>query len=232
MIGGGTSAVTGYLLLFPFYAAGIEGMQIAQVIHAVVAMLFIAAMLGRTSTSAPSACKGAFEAMGEGSVDVNWAKSITALWLEEELRRTPEGARAQPAEISRNQHVLRKTPGFKPGRFAIRGHAHYRSRRLEWFRQNHADNQVDPAAYCAPGQGLNCSSTPITDSDLDQPGRICSFIAPPVQPKSSFHLRNAGPFCTSCVMRPNGICATWSRRCRPSTSVLVEGFKRDAFPEA
>jgi formate dehydrogenase subunit gamma len=46
VIGGGTSAATGYLLLFPFYAAGIEGMQIAQVIHAVVAMLFIAAMLG------------------------------------------------------------------------------------------------------------------------------------------------------------------------------------------
>jgi formate dehydrogenase subunit gamma len=42
--------------------------------------------------------EGAFEAMGEGSVDVNWAKEHHRLWLEEELRRTPKGARAQPAE--------------------------------------------------------------------------------------------------------------------------------------
>src|SRR6476660_5123010 len=97
VIGGGTSAATGYLLLFPFYAAGIEGMQIAQVIHAVVAMLFIAAMLGHIYIGTIG-MEGAFEAMGEGSVDVNWAKEHHRLWLEEELRRTPKGARAQPAE--------------------------------------------------------------------------------------------------------------------------------------
>ena len=97
VIGGGTSAVTGYLLLFPFYAAGIEGMQIAQVVHAVVAMLFIAAMLGHIYIGTIG-MQGAFEAMGEGSVDVNWAKEHHRLWLEEELRRTPKEARAQPAE--------------------------------------------------------------------------------------------------------------------------------------
>ena len=97
VIGGGASAATGYLLLFPFYAAGIEGMQIAQVIHAVVAMLFIAAMLGHIYIGTIG-MEGAFEAMGEGSVDVNWAKEHHRLWLEEELRRTPKGARAQPAE--------------------------------------------------------------------------------------------------------------------------------------
>jgi formate dehydrogenase subunit gamma len=97
VIGGGTSAVTGYLLLFPFYAAGIEGMQIAQVVHAVVAMLFIAAMLGHIYIGTIG-MQGAFEAMGEGSVDVNWANEHHRLWLEEALRRTPKGARAQPAE--------------------------------------------------------------------------------------------------------------------------------------
>jgi len=97
VIGGGTSAATGYLLLFPFYAAGIEGMQIAQVIHAVVAMLFIAAMLGHIYIGTIG-MEGAFEAMGEGSVDVNWAKEHHRLWLEDELRRTPKGSRAQPAE--------------------------------------------------------------------------------------------------------------------------------------
>jgi len=97
VIGGGASAVTGYLLLFPFYATGIEGMQLAQIVHAVVAMLFIAAMLAHIYIGTIG-MEGAFEAMGEGTVDVNWAKEHHRLWLEEEMRRSPPGARAQPAE--------------------------------------------------------------------------------------------------------------------------------------
>jgi formate dehydrogenase subunit gamma len=96
VIGGGASAVTGYLLLFPFYVAGIEGMQIGQVVHAVVAMLFIAAMLGHIYIGTIG-MEGAFEAMGEGSVDVNWAREHHRLWLEDELARTgPNESRRQP----------------------------------------------------------------------------------------------------------------------------------------
>ena len=97
VIGGGASAVTGYLLLFPFYGTGIEGMQIAQVVHAVVSVLFIAAMLGHIYIGTIG-MEGAFEAMGEGTVDINWAKQHHRLWLEEEVSRSPKGARAQPAE--------------------------------------------------------------------------------------------------------------------------------------
>jgi formate dehydrogenase subunit gamma len=97
VIGGGASAVTGYLLLFPFYGTGIEGMQIAQVVHAVVSVLFIAAMLGHIYIGTIG-MEGAFEAMGEGTVDINWAKQHHRLWLEEEASRGPKGARAQPAE--------------------------------------------------------------------------------------------------------------------------------------
>src|SRR5262249_30859332 len=63
VIGGGASAVTGYLLLFPFYATGIEGMQLAQIVHAVVAMLFIAAMLAHIYIGTIG-MEGAFEAIG------------------------------------------------------------------------------------------------------------------------------------------------------------------------
>jgi formate dehydrogenase subunit gamma len=42
--------------------------------------------------------EGAFEAMGEGTVDINWAKEHHSLWLEDEMGRNPKGARAQPAE--------------------------------------------------------------------------------------------------------------------------------------
>jgi len=97
VIGGGASAVTGYLLLFPFYAAGIEGMQLAQIVHAVVGVLFIAVMLAHIYIGTIG-MEGAFEAMGEGTVDVNWAKQHHKLWLEDEMRRSPKGARAQPAE--------------------------------------------------------------------------------------------------------------------------------------
>ena len=46
VIGGTAVAITGYLLMFPFYATGMQGMQLAQTVHAIIAVLFVAAMLG------------------------------------------------------------------------------------------------------------------------------------------------------------------------------------------
>ena len=99
VLGGGASAVTGYLLMFPFYGTGISGMQTAEVVHATVAVLFIAAMLGHIYIGTLG-MEGAFEAMGEGTVDVNWAKQHHRLWLEEETSRGTKSAsaRTQPAE--------------------------------------------------------------------------------------------------------------------------------------
>ena len=100
IIGGGAVAVTGYLLMFPFYATDIAGMQIAQIIHGVVSALFVAAMLGHIYIGTIG-MEGAFEAMAEGTVDENWAKQHHALWLEEEKAKgAPAGAtpRATPAE--------------------------------------------------------------------------------------------------------------------------------------
>ena len=95
VLGGGAAAATGYLLLFPFYVTDIAGMQIAQVIHSVVAMLFIAAMLGHIYIGTIG-MEGAFEAMGTGEVDVNWAKQHHSLWLDEEQARARE-TQARPA---------------------------------------------------------------------------------------------------------------------------------------
>ena len=79
-------AVSGFLLIFPFYGTDIQSMQSAEIVHAVVAMLFIAAMIGHIYIGTVG-MEGAFEAMGTGSVDVNWAKEHHALWLEQENRR-------------------------------------------------------------------------------------------------------------------------------------------------
>ena len=53
-------------------------------------MLFIAAMLGHIYIGTIG-MEGAFEAMGEGTVDVNWAKQHHRLWLEDEMSTRQEG---------------------------------------------------------------------------------------------------------------------------------------------
>ncbi|MGB7257088.1 MAG: formate dehydrogenase subunit gamma [Pseudolabrys sp.] len=96
VLGGGAVAVTGYVLMFPFYGTDIDSMQYAQMVHAVVAMLFIAAMLGHIYIGTIG-MEGAFEAMGEGTVDVNWAKEHHSLWLQDEQARTgPNQSQRQP----------------------------------------------------------------------------------------------------------------------------------------
>jgi formate dehydrogenase subunit gamma len=87
VLGGGAVAVSGYVLMFPFYGTDIHSMQIAEVVHAIVAVLFIAAMLGHIYIGTIG-MEGAFEAMGSGTVDVNWAKEHHSLWVEEEMART------------------------------------------------------------------------------------------------------------------------------------------------
>jgi formate dehydrogenase subunit gamma len=86
VIGGGIVAITGYLLMFPFYGTTIDTMQRAEMVHAIAAALFIAFMLGHIYIGTLG-MEGAFEAMGEGTVDVNWAKEHHGLWLERETER-------------------------------------------------------------------------------------------------------------------------------------------------
>ena len=82
VLGGGAAATTGYVLLFPFYGTGIAGMQLDQVTHSVVGMLYIASMLVHTYMGTIGT-EGAFESMATGDVDVNWAKAHHSLWYEE-----------------------------------------------------------------------------------------------------------------------------------------------------
>jgi formate dehydrogenase subunit gamma len=96
VIGGVAVAVSGYLLMFPFYGTGVWGMQVAQIVHGVVAVLFVAAMLAHIYIGTIG-MEGAFEAMGTGDVDVNWAKEHHRLWLEQEAARTgPNESQRQP----------------------------------------------------------------------------------------------------------------------------------------
>lgn len=94
VLGGAAVAISGYLLMFPFYGTTIVTMQNAQMVHATVAVLFIAVMLGHIYIGTIG-MEGAFEAMGEGTVDLNWAKEHHSLWLQKEM------SEAQSRDLSR-----------------------------------------------------------------------------------------------------------------------------------
>ncbi len=87
-------SVSGFLLLFPFFGTNIAGMQIAQVVHAAVAVLFVALILAHIYIGTLG-MEGAFEAMGTGEVDVNWAKEHHDLWLARQL--ADESRQIQPS---------------------------------------------------------------------------------------------------------------------------------------
>jgi formate dehydrogenase subunit gamma len=97
VLGGGAAAITGYLLMFPFYATDIAGMQTAQMVHGIVGLLFIAIMLAHIYIGTIG-MQGAFEAMGKGEVDVNWARQHHSLWLENEAAKGRVQGGAAPAE--------------------------------------------------------------------------------------------------------------------------------------
>jgi len=96
---GVTVSASGILLLFPFFGTDIADMQLAQVIHAVVAVLFVALILGHIYIGTLG-MEGAFEAMGTGEVDLNWAKEHHDRWLAQQLANEdrPGQPSATPAE--------------------------------------------------------------------------------------------------------------------------------------
>jgi formate dehydrogenase subunit gamma len=102
VLGGGAVAASGYLLMFPFYATNIAGMQLAQMVHGIVAVLFVAVMIAHAYIGTIG-MEGAFEAMWDGPVDVNWAKQHHSAWLDQEIASghttpPPPQGRMAPAE--------------------------------------------------------------------------------------------------------------------------------------
>jgi formate dehydrogenase subunit gamma len=102
ILGGGLMAASGYMMMFPFYLTDIAGMQTTEMVHGTVAVLFVAMMVAHIYIGTLG-MEGAFEAMGTGSVDLNWAKQHHDRWVEQELGKgrgatPPARAAATPAE--------------------------------------------------------------------------------------------------------------------------------------
>jgi formate dehydrogenase subunit gamma len=80
-LGGLLLLASGLSLMFPFYWFGYDGMQSAQIVHAVLALCMIALIFGHVYIGTIG-MEGAFDAMWSGDVDRNWAKEHHSIWYE------------------------------------------------------------------------------------------------------------------------------------------------------
>lgn len=95
ILGGAALSVSGVYLLFPYSAGGVLNLQFWNVIHSVVGILLISVMLAHAYIGSIG-MEGAFDAMGSGEVDLNWAKEHHSLWVEEHAEQIH--GKLQPAE--------------------------------------------------------------------------------------------------------------------------------------
>jgi len=82
--GGGLIAASGVLLLFP-EARSLQGLQFLQTWHALLALILIAIIIAHIYIGSLG-MEGAFQAMGTGMVDENWAKQHHSVWVKETKR--------------------------------------------------------------------------------------------------------------------------------------------------
>jgi formate dehydrogenase subunit gamma len=100
ILGGAALTVSGLILLFPFKWTGLEGLQLSNIVHGIVGVVMIAAMLAHIYIGSVG-MEGAFDAMGSGEVDLNWAKEHHSLWVEEQMAKKsgmPAGTKPMAAE--------------------------------------------------------------------------------------------------------------------------------------
>ncbi len=128
MIGGLSLSVSGWAMLFPFehsyfsdtfsglasigldipalvglpqppYSA-IQEQQFNSIWHAVMAVFMVCVIFGHIYIGTIG-MEGAYDAMGRGDVDLNWAREHHSLWVDEVLEkdaRAPAGIHPEPAE--------------------------------------------------------------------------------------------------------------------------------------
>ena len=87
---GAAMSVTGLMMMFPFALTDINGMQLMQVVHSVIGIVFIAGILAHIYIGTLG-MEGAYDAMGSGKVDLAWARAHHDLWVEQEQARTASG---------------------------------------------------------------------------------------------------------------------------------------------
>ena len=109
VLGGGSLALSGLSLLFPYEIAvfaetfklinmvgfslpteltALQETQYALMWHGVVSLAMVVIIVGHIYIGSIG-MEGAFDAVGDGEVDINWAKEHHSLWVEEIESKTP-----------------------------------------------------------------------------------------------------------------------------------------------
>jgi formate dehydrogenase subunit gamma len=98
-LGGFALAASGLLMDFPWLARTVQQLQLAHIVHAIAAVVVIAASFGHMYLGTVGV-EGAFEGMTTGRVDETWALEHHDLWAKEvfEAEKTKTTAGAAPAE--------------------------------------------------------------------------------------------------------------------------------------
>ena len=117
MLGGASISLSGIALMFPFQMnlfaetfailngvganlpttlTPIQEAQYAVQWHGIVAVFLVCVILGHIYIGTIG-MEGAFDAMGSGEVDVNWAKEHHSIWAEEALREAEGDSKAESA---------------------------------------------------------------------------------------------------------------------------------------
>lgn len=79
--GGGLIAASGVMLLFP-EARSLQGLQFLLTWHALLSLIMISIIIAHIYIGTMG-MQGAFQAMGSGKVDGNWAKQHHSVWVKE-----------------------------------------------------------------------------------------------------------------------------------------------------
>jgi formate dehydrogenase subunit gamma len=99
-LGGAALSFTGVMLLFPAIAGTQADWQLYQLIHGIVAAGLSFVIIAHIYIGSVG-MEGAFDAMGTGDVDLNWAKEHHSLWVDEvqgKATAAPVAKGTQPAE--------------------------------------------------------------------------------------------------------------------------------------
>ena len=89
LLGGCGLAYTGYTMMFG--AADLAGLQSVTILHGLIGLVLIAVIVAHIYIGTLG-MEGAFEAMGTGEVDENWARAHHSLWVESKHGKAPAPA--------------------------------------------------------------------------------------------------------------------------------------------
>ena len=193
-------------------------------------MLYVAAMFVHIYMGTIGV-EGAFEAMADGNVDVNWAKERHSLWYEEEMQA---GAGQRPGDAAgRITGISIRDKNARPCGRAFCYKGAMRIIGLAGWSGSGKTTLIKKLIPRLIARGISVSTLKHAHHgfDLDQPG------------KDSFFHRTAGA--TEVIIssakrwailhelreQPEWDMAALVGKMSPVDLVLVEGFKRDAFPK-